>query len=553
MNSWLQAMKQWTRWLMGDSALPDNRSKAMMAGTVATAAIIAVGVPAAIPASPSVTAATNLPYLSGQDTSGTTQTPPSDSTAAASSTGVDAGGANTITTAATASGTNSVLKKGKSHHKSGRHHATAKAEATATTQAPAAATSGDVQPGDPLAAQAGAPFLAAPAAATFSPVVASPISPGAGYAAVAPAPARSTPYAPVAAVTPPAAHPLAPLATTASALVESALVTWKPPVGSSATGYDVFAGFAPGIEFPVALNGANPIVGHSYLVSGLTAGRIYYFTVRARVASTASAASNEVTAIPLASYSPLGQLVGPVISMASTADGTGYWLATGRGAVSAHGSATLLGDTTSVDLAVPIVKIVADPKGLGYWEVAADGGIFAYGSAHFEGTAANLDLNSPIVDMVPTADGLGYWEVAADGGIFAYGDAAFAGSLGATKQGVPIVGLAPDVVTGGYWLVAADGTATAFNAPPLQQTPGTLPIAPVISVAATSDGKGLWEVTRAGNVYAYGSATYQGPDADLHPNASIQTVASDPATGGYWLAGANGGVYAYGAPFFGAG
>ena len=63
----------------------------------------------------------------------------------------------------------------------------------------------------------------------------------------------------------------------------------------------------------------------------------------------------------------------------------------------------------------------------------------------------------------------------------------------------------------------------------------------------------FWEVTRAGNVYAYGDAGYQGPNAALDPNAPIQTVTSDPATGGYWLIGADGGVYAYGAGFYGAG
>ena len=57
MNSWLQAMKQWTQWLMGDAPLPDGRSKAMLAGTVAAAAVVAVGLPAAIPSSPSANAA----------------------------------------------------------------------------------------------------------------------------------------------------------------------------------------------------------------------------------------------------------------------------------------------------------------------------------------------------------------------------------------------------------------------------------------------------------------------------------------------------------------
>ena len=39
MNSWLEAMKQWTQWLMGDAPLPDGRSKAVLAGTVAAAAV----------------------------------------------------------------------------------------------------------------------------------------------------------------------------------------------------------------------------------------------------------------------------------------------------------------------------------------------------------------------------------------------------------------------------------------------------------------------------------------------------------------------------------
>ena len=57
MNSWLQAMKKWSHWLMGDAPLPDGRSKAMLAGTVAAAAVVAVGVPAVIPSSPSASAA----------------------------------------------------------------------------------------------------------------------------------------------------------------------------------------------------------------------------------------------------------------------------------------------------------------------------------------------------------------------------------------------------------------------------------------------------------------------------------------------------------------
>src|SRR5665213_2139773 len=56
MNSWLQAMKKWSQWLLGDAPMPDGRSKVLLAGTVATAAIVAVGVPAALPSGTSADA-----------------------------------------------------------------------------------------------------------------------------------------------------------------------------------------------------------------------------------------------------------------------------------------------------------------------------------------------------------------------------------------------------------------------------------------------------------------------------------------------------------------
>ena len=111
-----------------------------------------------------------------------------------------------------------------------------------------------------------------------------------------------------------------------------------------------------------------------------------------------------------------------------------------------------------------------------------------------------------------------------------------------------------DAATGGYWLVAADGTVTAFDAPALGPEPDALPVAPVVGTAATADGKGLWEVTRTGAVYAYGDAPFLGPDAPLDPQAPISAITADPAaSGGYWLVGVDGGVFAYGAGFYGAG
>jgi hypothetical protein len=47
----------------------------------------------------------------------------------------------------------------------------------------------------------------------------------------------------------------------------------------------------------------------------------------------------------------------------------------------------------------PIVGMASSPTGQGYWLVAADGGIFSFGDAHFYGSTGSLHLNRPIVGM----------------------------------------------------------------------------------------------------------------------------------------------------------
>ena len=85
----------------------------------------------------------------------------------------------------------------------------------------------------------------------------------------------------------------------------------------------------------------------------------------------------------------------------------------------------------------PIVGMAATPDGGGYWLVASDGGIFAFGDARFYGSTGAITLNQPIVGMRATPDGSGYWLVAADGGIFAFGDATSTARSAATPQAAP--------------------------------------------------------------------------------------------------------------------
>ena len=96
-----------------------------------------------------------------------------------------------------------------------------------------------------------------------------------------------------------------------------------------------------------------------------------------------------------------------------------------------------------VHLERPIVGMAGTPDGHGYWLVASDGGIFTFGDAGFYGSTGGGPPERPIVGMAGTPDGRGYWLVASDGGIFSFGDA---GLLRLDRQSVhlarPIVGMA---------------------------------------------------------------------------------------------------------------
>ena len=158
-----------------------------------------------------------------------------------------------------------------------------------------------------------------------------------------------------------------------------------------------------------------------------------------------------------------GRLNSPIVGMASTSDGKGYWDVASDGGLFAFGDAAFHGSMGGHALARPVVGMASTPDSKGYWEVASDGGIFAFGDAGFYGSMGGRPLSQPVVGLATTPDGKGYWEVAADGGIFAFGDAGYYGSTGAIHLNRPIVSMAPTPDGRGYWLVASDGGVFAFG------------------------------------------------------------------------------------------
>ncbi len=206
----------------------------------------------------------------------------------------------------------------------------------------------------------------------------------------------------------------------------------------------------------------------------------------------------------------MGTVNKPVVDMARTHDGGGYWLVGADGSVQAFGDALYYGDMSGQKLNGPIVSMAPSADGLGYWLLGRDGGIFSFGDAPFFGSTGNLRLNKPVVGMTATPDGLGYYMDASDGGIFAFGDAQFHGSMGGTPLTKPVVGMSIDPVTGGYWEVAADGGIFSFNAPFFGSTGAIKLNQPIVGMTNTLTGMGYRFVASDGGIFSFGDAQFYG-------------------------------------------
>ena len=76
-----------------------------------------------------------------------------------------------------------------------------------------------------------------------------------------------------------------------------------------------------------------------------------------------------------------------------------YVMAGSDGGIFNFGTAGFFGSMGGTPLNKPVVGIAASPGGLGYWEVASDGGVFSFGGADFQGSMGGTTLNKPIVGI----------------------------------------------------------------------------------------------------------------------------------------------------------
>ena len=194
------------------------------------------------------------------------------------------------------------------------------------------------------------------------------------------------------------------------------------------------------------------------------------------------------------------KLNAPIVGMATTYGPYGYYLVAADGGVFAfntslaipYGRSTAIfarfyGSVGGQPLDAPIVGMAVTNGGEGYYLVAADGGVFAFGDAVFRGSMGGQHLNAPIVGMGVTPTGTGYWLVAADGGVFTFGDAKFYGSMGGQHINAPVTGITSRT-GGGYSLVAADGGIFTFGHAAFSGSAKGYTTAPMIGIYGLAEG-----------------------------------------------------------------
>jgi parallel beta-helix repeat protein len=296
----------------------------------------------------------------------------------------------------------------------------------------------------------------------------------------------------------------------------------------------------------LVLSSASPITGT--VVTGNTIDDVFYGVWLSQKTPSASVANNTTTVDAGGSAIFLDRpTVAPIVGMARTATGNGYWIAQSDGAVFPFGDAAYYGSLGGANLAQPIVGIAPTPSGHGYWLVATDGGIFSFGDAHFYGSTGAIHLNQPVVGMASTPTGHGYWLVASDGGIFAYGDAHFYGSTGAMHLNQPVVGMAAGASGHGYWLVATDGGVFSYGSAHFHGSEGAVVLnQPVVGMTPGPSGAGYWLVAADGGIFSFGSSTFHGSTGALHLVQPIVGMQTSTTNLGYWLVARDGGLFSFG-------
>ena len=212
--------------------------------------------------------------------------------------------------------------------------------------------------------------------------------------------------------------------------------------------------------------------------------------------------------------------------------GTGWWPPTGASSASATpGSSVPWAARRSNE---PIVGMAATPDGGGYWLVASDGGIFCFGDAGFFGSPAASPSTSPSWA----------WGHARRRRVLAGGlrrrdlhlrrrgvlglDRAASGSTSPSSAW-----RRPATATGtGWW--PPTGASSASATPASSGRRGAGADKPIVGMAATPDGGGYWLVASDAGVFTFGDAVFSGSaqSPEHPPLLPARVVGADRPGGG---------------------
>ena len=301
----------------------------------------------------------------------------------------------------------------------------------------------------------------------------------------------------------------------------------------------------------LALSGPTPL--HGTVITGNHISKVTTGVWLSAATPTATVTGNTFSLTAGGTPIVVERTAAPIVGIARTASGLGYWTVAADGTLHPFGDAPYFGSATGAPLVRPVVGMASTP-GNGYWMVASDGGIFSFGDAHFFGSVGGKPVNQPMVGMASTLDGKGYWTVASDGGIFSFGDAAFHGSMGSIPLNQPMVGITATQGGNGYWTVASDGGIFSFGDAHFHGSMGSIPLnQPMVGITATQGGNGYWTVASDGGIFSFGDAHFHGSMGSIPLNQPMVGMAATQGGDGYWTVASDGGIFSFGdARFFGS-
>ncbi len=397
----------------------------------------------------------------------------------------------------------------------------------------------------------------------------------------------------------PATGTVTPTGLTAQGGTAQVSLSWTAPPtaqGVAPTGYNLYEGTRPAQMPATPVNGATPVTGTSYTVTGLAVGAKYYFEVTAVNPAGEGAPSNLASAT---TTGPPGAPVGLVaeggnaqVSLAwapPTSNGgspvTGYnvYLSTAPGskgtdlATVTTPSYTATGLTNGTKYYFRVTALNALGEGPASAQVSVTPAVMpppapppvsppgapsalmvgvASAQVSLSWTAPATTGGSPVKSYnvyMSTAPGVAGAKVASvtgtiytatglTNGTTYYFEVTAVNAAGEGPASAQVA--ARPLPPPGYRIVLATGGVISFGQ--LSSYQVARPGSAVVGAASTPDGYGYWLALKAGGVRAAGDAHPYGSMASAHLNSPIVGIAPTPDGQGYWLAAADGGVFGFG-------